>query len=239
MNEHKTPANEQATPPTTLPVKNNMSGTAKTAANRKKTPGETATTPARNEKMRAPVKQMNTNQYNMMQVQNQRTYPKPYEPAMQHGNRKQPMMQETGFYPVAAQPSGYYPPAVPETEMYPQAMAQTDLYQPGMPQRSIFQPTPMMQDTMQQPMPARTSIMTSGLGAGDSVLVGTDFTQGFLRTQIGRHVKVEFLIGTNMLIDRDGDLVRVGTDYIIIQETETDDYLLCDMYSIKFIRFYY
>ena len=37
----------------------------------------------------------------------------------------------------------------------------------------------------------------------------------------------------NMFVDREGTLVMVGTDYIIIQETETDDYLLCDIYSIK------
>jgi hypothetical protein len=81
--------------------------------------------------------------------------------------------------------------------------------------------------------------MTSGAGVRNSVLTGTDFTQGFLQTQIGRHVKVEFLLGTNMFVDREGVLIKVGTDYIIIQETETDDYLLCDIYSIKFIRFYY
>lgn len=81
--------------------------------------------------------------------------------------------------------------------------------------------------------------MTSGIGARESVLTGTDFTQGFLQTQIGRYVKVEFLLGTNMFVDREGTLIKVGTDYIIIQEPETDDYLLCDIYSIKFIRFYY
>jgi hypothetical protein len=66
-----------------------------------------------------------------------------------------------------------------------------------------------------------------------------EYTQGYLRTQIGRKVKVEFLIGTNMFIDREGTLMDVGISYIIIQETETDDLLLCDIYSIKFVRFYY
>lgn len=65
------------------------------------------------------------------------------------------------------------------------------------------------------------------------------YTQGYLKTQIGRRVKVEFLIGTNMLIDREGTLVDVGISYIIIQEVETDDLLLCDIYSIKFVRFYF
>ncbi len=70
-------------------------------------------------------------------------------------------------------------------------------------------------------------------------ILDIEYTQGYLRTQIGRKVKIEFLIGTNMLIDRDGTLMDVGVSYVIIQETETDDLLLCDIYSIKFIRFYF
>jgi hypothetical protein len=72
-----------------------------------------------------------------------------------------------------------------------------------------------------------------------TTLSSINYTPGYLRTQIGRYVKVEFLIGTNMLIDREGTLMAVGTSYIILQEPETDDLLLCDMYSIKFVRFYY
>ena len=64
------------------------------------------------------------------------------------------------------------------------------------------------------------------------------YTQGYLKSQIGARIKVEFLIGTNMLIDREGTLVDVGISYIIINEVETDDLLLCDIYSIKFVRFY-
>ena len=66
-----------------------------------------------------------------------------------------------------------------------------------------------------------------------------EYTQGYLKSQIGSRVKVEFLIGTNMLIDRGGTLVDVGISYIIIREIETDDLLLCDIYSIKFVRFYF
>jgi hypothetical protein len=65
------------------------------------------------------------------------------------------------------------------------------------------------------------------------------YTPGYLRTQLGRRVKVEFLIGTNLFVDREGILVAVGATYIIIQEAETDDLLLCDMFSIKFVKFYY
>lgn len=65
------------------------------------------------------------------------------------------------------------------------------------------------------------------------------YLNGFLRTQIGRPVRVEFLIGTNTMLDRTGILLAVGANYILINETETDDILACDFYNIKFVRFYY
>lgn len=71
--------------------------------------------------------------------------------------------------------------------------------------------------------------------AGDSL----QYLNGFLRTQIGRPVLVTFLVGTNTLTDRSGTLLGVGINYILINETQTDDVLACDFYNIKFIRFYY
>ena len=65
------------------------------------------------------------------------------------------------------------------------------------------------------------------------------YLNGFLRTQIGKKVKVEFLVGTNTMTDRMGILVGVGANYILLNESETDDLLACDFYNIKFIRFYY
>ena len=65
------------------------------------------------------------------------------------------------------------------------------------------------------------------------------YMNGFLRTQIGRIVQVQFLIGTNTLVDRMGLLLAVGANYILLNEIETDDILVCDFYNIKFIRFYY
>ncbi|MCX7921378.1 MAG: hypothetical protein N3B21_05060 [Clostridia bacterium] len=70
-------------------------------------------------------------------------------------------------------------------------------------------------------------------------LTSTQFIPGFLKTQIGRRVRVEFLIGTNSTTDRLGTLVGVGTSYILIRPEDTDDIMLCDMYSIKFVTFYY
>ena len=65
------------------------------------------------------------------------------------------------------------------------------------------------------------------------------YLNGFLRTQIGRKVRVEFLIGSNTMTDRTGTLVGVGANYILLNESETDDILACDFFNIKFIKFYY
>lgn len=71
------------------------------------------------------------------------------------------------------------------------------------------------------------------------VIKDEDYIQGYLRTVIGRYVKVEFILGTNMLIDREGTLVDVGIDHIVLREPETDDLVVADLYSIKFVRIYY
>ena len=71
------------------------------------------------------------------------------------------------------------------------------------------------------------------------VIRSEDYIQGYLRTVIGRYVKVEFVLGSNMLIDREGTLVSVGIDHIVLREPETDDLVVADLYSIKFVRIYY
>lgn len=65
------------------------------------------------------------------------------------------------------------------------------------------------------------------------------YFNGFLRTQIGRKVRVDFLIGTNTLLDKAGTLLGVGANYILLQEEQTDDLIVCDYYSIKFVTVYY
>jgi hypothetical protein len=97
------------------------------------------------------------------------------------------------------------------------------------------------------PQPGTTSgTMPTNIGSiplgmdqfGQQPVMDIQYTQGWLTTQIGQRVKIEFLIGTNMLIDREGTLLEVGISYVIINEVETDDLLLCDIYSIKFVRIY-
>lgn len=151
------------------------------------------------------------------------------------GQFQQPM---PGYYPMPMdadlqqmQPGMGGQPYPQFTSMQPDMMAQQ------------FQQFPTMQPGMAaQPMQPMAPVEGgAGLPLQPSSPVETDinYTQGYLRTKIGQKVKIEFLIGTNMLIDREGTLMDVGISYVIIREVETDDDLLCDIYSIKFVRFYY
>ena len=66
-------------------------------------------------------------------------------------------------------------------------------------------------------------------------LTNNIYTPAFLRTQIGKLMRVEFLIGTNSLVDRIGYLQEVGASYILLRSVESDTITFCDIYSIKFI----
>lgn len=75
------------------------------------------------------------------------------------------------------------------------------------------------------------------MAPGSPVQQDVNYTQGYLRTQIGKRMLVSFLIGTNTYQDRTGVLEKVGISYIILREPEGTE-LLCDIYSIKFVRIF-
>lgn len=114
---------------------------------------------------------------------------------------------------------------------------------PTMPSQPIMEPMQPMQPIMPQPQQPTQPIMPQPQQPiqpeEPPVIRDTDYIQGYLRTIIGKYVKVEFILGTNMLIDREGILIDVGIDHIVIQEPETDDHVIADLYSIKFVRVFY
>lgn len=63
------------------------------------------------------------------------------------------------------------------------------------------------------------------------------FTQAFLRTVIGKRVRVEFLLGTSIMEDKSGILEEVGISYIVLRE-ESGTRVMCDLYSIKFVNIF-
>lgn len=67
------------------------------------------------------------------------------------------------------------------------------------------------------------------------ILTNNIYTPAFLREQIGKLVRVEFLIGTNNLTDRIGILEDVGASYILLRSLESGVLTYADIYSIKFV----
>ena len=67
------------------------------------------------------------------------------------------------------------------------------------------------------------------------ILTNNIYTPAFLREQIGKLMRVEFLIGTNNLTDRIGILEDVGASYILLRSVESNNLIYCDIYSIKFV----
>ncbi len=65
------------------------------------------------------------------------------------------------------------------------------------------------------------------------------YVNGFYRTQIGRYVRVEQLMGSNTLESQEGFLIGVGINYIILQEAPTGNILVVDIYGIKNMYVYY
>lgn len=91
-------------------------------------------------------------------------------------------------------------------------------------------------------MPMGTTGLTPILPGSEppaQTLVGNQYLNGALRTQIGNRITVSYLIGTNTFMGRTGVLLAVGANYIVMREAETDDILFSDFYSIKFVRVYH
>ncbi len=65
------------------------------------------------------------------------------------------------------------------------------------------------------------------------------YLNSLMRTQIGRRVSVQFLIGSGGMVEKSGYLLAVGANFILLNEIGTRSVLSCDFYSIKFVTFYY
>lgn len=137
-------------------------------------------------------------------------------------------------YPMDPMTAPAFPPAT-NNPLYPATP-----YQPGRMQQPGITPSPIMQPPSRIAPPPSPLVPPSPgtFREGPPTLTDIGYTPAFLKTMIGSRVSVTFLLGTGTMQDRNGTLLQVGINYILLQEAETDDLLLCDMYSIKFVRFY-
>ncbi|MDK2810658.1 MAG: hypothetical protein PWR27_1367 [Petroclostridium sp.] len=157
--------------------------------------------------------------------------PRQYYQVPERQDMMYPEIPET-YRPVVP---GYPSEGMPPTGMQPAPMYPTTPTYPGYPQAPAYGPYgPYGPIGIQPIIPPSV-----GFEEGPPTITDIGYIPAYLKTQIGRRVKIDFLIGTNTFIDREGTLVDVGINYVIIREAESDDLLLCDLYSIKFVRFYY
>ena len=63
--------------------------------------------------------------------------------------------------------------------------------------------------------------------------------QQILSQQIGEYVVIEFLIGTERIMRKQGVLVHVGRSFVTLFDDMVNDYIVCDIFSVKFVYFYY
>ncbi len=63
--------------------------------------------------------------------------------------------------------------------------------------------------------------------------------QRILYQNIGEYVVIEFLIGTEQIMRKQGLLYFVGTSYVTLYDDIEKDFIVCDIFSIKFIYFYF
>lgn len=123
--------------------------------------------------------------------------------------------------------------AGPQMPLFPLPVISPTGYPTGMPVGPTTAPLPMptAAPSAPSPAPSETAFMPQALQ-------NPAYTAGFLRTQIGRRMRVDFLIGTNTLTDRSGILVGVGASYILLRIEETNEIIMCDLYSIKFVTIF-
>ena len=63
--------------------------------------------------------------------------------------------------------------------------------------------------------------------------------QQILSQQIGEYVVIEFLIGTERIMRKQGYLIHVGRSFVTLFDDMVNDYIVCDIFSVKFVYFYY
>ena len=107
-------------------------------------------------------------------------------------------------------------------------------------------PTPAMinEQNMQNMQNNQTAMSTASLltdikNPYEVTAESVQYLNGFIRTQIGRRVSIDFLVGSNTIVTKSGYLLGVAANYILINELDTNDLTTCDFYNIKFIRFYF
>jgi hypothetical protein len=70
---------------------------------------------------------------------------------------------------------------------------------------------------------------------GPPTVMSPGYTPAYLKTQIGKRVRAEFNIGSNLYIDKTGVMKEVGVNYFVLEDNVTHAMIMCDLYSLRFL----
>ncbi len=62
--------------------------------------------------------------------------------------------------------------------------------------------------------------------------------QMILAQNIGNFVVIEFLVGTGIITRKQGMLYFVGRSFVTLYDEAANNFIICDIFSIKFVYFY-
>lgn len=155
--------------------------------------------------------------------------------SMHMNNSKMPTLEQIAPYSISDGTSSTTAAISSQTEQ----MEEFPNAQPAANGVSNAVSMPMTQNQINAENPEMlTSIETYGQPfpvTADSI----QYLNSLMRTQIGRRVTVELMIGSGSLIEKSGFLLAVGANFILLNEIGTKNVLSCDFYAIKFVTFYY
>ena len=61
------------------------------------------------------------------------------------------------------------------------------------------------------------------------------YIPNFLKRNLGKNIRAEFIVGTDQYTDRTGVLSEVGINYFVIHDVNSRTDIMCDLYSVKFV----
>ncbi|SMC92090.1 hypothetical protein [Papillibacter cinnamivorans] len=60
----------------------------------------------------------------------------------------------------------------------------------------------------------------------------------YLTQNIGRSVRAEFILGNSSYVDKSGILIEVGVNYFVLQDVNSRNNIMCDLYSVRFVTIF-
>ena len=70
---------------------------------------------------------------------------------------------------------------------------------------------------------------------GPPVSTDPGYIPFYLKSNIGKNIRAEFIIGSNQYVDKTGKLLEVGINYFVLEDYVSHAHIMCDLYSVKFV----